>query len=101
MRECDDSWEMYYFGFDGRHAREHLATSADLLHWIKSPLNPVMDVGPAGSYDERYCHKPCIILHEGVYYHFYTAVGPRGEDRQYRAIALATSAELPGVEYRE
>lgn len=101
IMRCDDSWEMYYFGFDGRHAREHLATSADLLHWTKSPLNPIMDVGPPGSYDERYCHKPCIILHEGVYYHFYTAVGCRGEDHSYRAIALATSVILPDVAYRE
>lgn len=100
LMRTGDEWEMYYFAFDGEHAREHLATSADLVHWTKSPHNPVMDVGPPGSYDARYCHKPCIILHENVYYHFYTAVGPRGEQSHYRAIGLATSKTLPGVRYR-
>jgi predicted GH43/DUF377 family glycosyl hydrolase len=95
------SWEMYYFAFDGKHAREHLATSTDLIHWTKSPFNPIMDAGPAGSYDEVHCHKPCIIRHDDVFYHFYTAVGPKGDAAHYRAIALATSRKLPGVIYRK
>ena len=95
-----DTWEMYYFAFDGEHARECLATSADLVHWTKSPLNPIMDVGPEGSYDAIHCHKPCIIEHDGVVYHFYTAVGTDNEGRHTRAIALATSKRLPGVDYR-
>jgi len=94
-------WEMYYFAFDGSHAREHLATSRDLIHWTKSPYNPIMDAGPAGSYDEIHCHKPCIIEHAGVYYHFYTACARRGKGDEYRAIALATSKKLPGVAYRD
>jgi len=96
-----DIWEMYYFAFDGEHAREHLATSKDLIHWSKSPHNPIMDAGRAGSYDAVHCHKPCIILDKGVYCHFYTAVGPKGDHEQYRPIALATSRRLPGVEYRQ
>lgn len=95
-----DVWEMFYFAFDGVHAREHLATSTDLVRWEKSPLNPIMDVGAEGTYDDKYCHKPCIILHEGVYYHFYTAVQAR-EEGHYRAIGLATSQRLPGVAYRQ
>jgi predicted GH43/DUF377 family glycosyl hydrolase len=96
-----ETWEMYYFGFDGEHARENLATSSDLIHWTKSPLNPIMDAGPPGSYDAVHCHKPCIIEHEGVVYHFYTAVGTYGNDSHYRAIGLATSKRLDGVRYRD
>lgn len=95
-----DTWEMYYFAFDGQHARECLATSKDLLHWTKSLLNPIMDVGPAGSYDAVHCHKPCIILHQGVHYHFFTAVGTKGEKKDYRGIGLATSRRLPRCDYR-
>lgn len=93
-------WEMYYFGFDGRHARECLATSTDLIHWTKSPLNPILDAGPEGSYDAIHAHKPCIVVRDGVYYHFYTACGPDGAGGEHRTIGLATSQRLPGVEYR-
>lgn len=98
----DGIWEMYYFAFDGRNAREHLATSHDLIHWTKSPYNPIMDAGPPGSYDDIHCHKPSIVEHEGVIYHFYTACASRPDgDGEYRAIALATSVKLPGVAYRD
>jgi predicted GH43/DUF377 family glycosyl hydrolase len=94
----DGRWEMYYFAYDGRHARECLATSNDLIHWKKSPYNPIMDAGPPDSYDAIHCHKPCIIEHKGVYYHFYTAVGPGRDGNEARTIGLATSKKLPDVE---
>jgi predicted GH43/DUF377 family glycosyl hydrolase len=95
------TWHMFYFAFDGTHARECLATSNDLLHWTKSPLNPIMDVGPPGSYDDIHCHKPCVIKHEDVFYHFTTSCGKRKDGSEYRAIGLATSNRLPGVAYRD
>jgi len=99
MRQ-DDTWEMYYFAYDGQHAREHLATSKDLIHWTKSPLNPIMDAGPPGSYDHVHCHKPSIVVHDGMTYHFYTAVGTV-DGKHARAIGLATSKKVTGIEYRE
>ncbi len=101
IMRLEDKWHMFYFGFDGQHARECVATSDDLLKWTKSPLNPILDVGPPGSYDEVHCHKPCVILHEGVFYHFYTPCGKREDGSEYRAIGLATSKRLPDVAYRE
>lgn len=95
-----DVWEMYYFAFDGQHARECLATSKDLIHWAKSPFNPIMDAGEPGTYDSGHCHKPSIVIKDGVYYHFYTACGPDGKGGEHRAIGLATSKKVPGVEYR-
>ena len=41
------------------------------------------------SYDKTHAHKPWVIKHNGVVYHFYCAVGDRG-----RGIALATSKPL-------
>ncbi len=96
-----DTWEMYYFAFDGRHARECLATSTDLLRWTKSPFNPIMDAGVEGTYDSGHCHKPSIVVKDGVYYHFVTACGPDGKGGEHRAIGLATSRRLPGVKYRD
>ncbi len=94
-------WHMFYFAFDGEHARECLATSSDLLNWRKSPLNPIMDVGPPGSYDDIHCHKPCVMEHDGVFYHFFTACGKQEDGSEHRAIGLATSRRLPGVAYRD
>lgn len=100
--QIDDLWWMFYFGFDGVHARDNVAISSDLVHWTKrTEWNPVLDAGPPGSYDEIHAHKPCLILHGGIWYHFYTAVGKKPSGAHYRAIALATSQRLPDVEYRE
>lgn len=94
----DDTWIMFYFGLcsDG-HARDGVAFSPDLREWCKAG-EVLIDVGPDGSLDSRYAHKPGIISREGRLYHFYCAVSP-AIDRQVgnvirdeiRGIALATS----------
>jgi beta-xylosidase len=96
-----NTWEMYYFAFDGRHARECLATSTDLIHWTKSPFNPIMDAGLPGTYDGIHCHKPSIVVQDDVYYHFFTACGPDGKGGEHRAIGLATSKRVEGLKYRD
>lgn len=93
-----DAWLMFYFGLssDG-HARDSVAFSEDLIQWRKS--NEILiDVGPDGSIDSRYAHKPGIIAKDGRLYHFYCAVSPvrdkrRGEidNDEGRGIALALS----------
>ncbi|MEO3805018.1 hypothetical protein [Nonomuraea sp. B1E8] len=68
-----DWWVMFYFGlsFDG-HARESYAVSRDLRTWHKSG-EILVDVGPPGSVDETYAHKPAVVSRDGRPYHFYTA----------------------------
>jgi len=78
---------MFYYGFDGRHAREGLAVSRDLRHWTKWP-HPILDVGPPGSIDSLHAHKPSVVWHKGVFYHFYCCVRDRDG---FRAITVATS----------
>jgi len=77
-----DRWVMFYFGLcsDG-HARDGAALSADLLEWEKTG-EVLIDVGPPGSLDCRYAHKPGIIARDGRLYHFYCAVAPAAEARQ-------------------
>jgi len=72
----DDCWAMFYYGLssDG-HARDGVAFSRDLLHWRKS-RQVLIDVGPAGSVDSRYAHKPGVFYDRGRLFHYYCAVSP-------------------------
>lgn len=94
-----DKWVMFYFGFDGNQAQEGIAFSDDLLTWTKHPY-PIIQPGPEGSLDSLYAHKPSVIGHERILYHFYCACRPsRPGDitanfGQYRTIAVATSKPL-------
>lgn len=92
------TWYMFYFGLssDG-HARDGVAYSGDLLHWRKSG-EILIDVGPPGSVDSRYAHKPGIIWKDGRLYHFYCAVAPAVNPRmgeiehdEVRGISVALS----------
>lgn len=83
-------WGMYYFGLD-RHgvAGELLALGRDPYHFTK--VNEIMiNVGPPGSVDETYAHKPCVIYHDGAVYHFYCAVSHKWP-HEVRGISVARS----------
>jgi predicted GH43/DUF377 family glycosyl hydrolase len=83
-------WALYYFGLDDRGvARDLVATSEDLLHATKRS-QVVIDVGPPGSVDSSYAHKPSLVAHKGDLYHFYCAVS-RINGREVRGISVARS----------
>lgn len=85
-----DLWVMFYFGFrwrKGTSAFDTFAVSRDLVHWTKWAGEPL--VKPSEPFDKTFAHKPWVLKHEGVVYHFYCAVGTEG-----RVIALATSRDL-------
>jgi len=83
---------MFYFGFGyqrpGR-ACEMLAVGSDPLHFTKVP-EVLIDTGTPGSIDETFAHKPSVIYHEGVLYHFYCAVSGKYPN-ETRGIAVARS----------
>ena len=85
-------YAMYYFGFGyqrpGR-ACELLAVGDDPFHFTKSP-EVLIDVGPPGSIDETFAHKPSVIYHDGMLYHFYCAVSGKYPN-EVRGIAVARS----------
>jgi predicted GH43/DUF377 family glycosyl hydrolase len=83
-------WGMYYFGLDSRgKARELLALGPDPYHFNK--VNEIMvDTGAAGTVDETYAHKPCVIFHDGALYHFYCAVSGKWP-HEVRGISVARS----------
>lgn len=87
---CD--FAMFYFGFryqqPGR-ACEMLALSVDPYFFVKAP-EVLIDTGAPGSIDETLAHKPSVITHEGVLYHFYCAVSGKWP-HETRGIAVARS----------
>ena len=85
-----DLWVMFYFGLHWRPGTfDHFACSRDLVHWTQWEGDPL--IVSSEPWDKTFAHKPWVLKHEGVVYHFYCAVGNQG-----RAIALATSRDLRG-----
>ena len=83
-----DAWVMFYFGAGWKPgAFDTFAVSYDLVHWTKWTGEDL--IAPSEPWDETYAHKPWMLKHDGVVYHFYCAVGTEG-----RVIALATSKDL-------
>jgi alpha-L-fucosidase 2 len=86
-----DLWVMFYFGAGwqkpGPRAFDTFACSRDLEHW--TPWRGPNLISPSEPWDATYAHKPWVLKHDGVVYHFYCAVGSEG-----RAIAVATSRDL-------
>lgn len=83
-------WAMFYFGLasDGK-ARDLLALG-DSLTSFKKVDEILVDVGPRGSIDDKFAHKPSIIHHDDALYHFYCATGGDWPN-DVRGIAVARS----------
>lgn len=88
VRRIGDTWVMFYFGYlwkpGMKGAFDTFACSYDLKNWTKWEGKPLVE--PSEPYDKTHAHKPWVVKHDGVVYHFYCAVGSNG-----RGIALATS----------
>ena len=81
-------WVMFYFGAGWKPgAFDTFAASYDLVHWTKWTGADL--IAPSLPWDKTYAHKPWVVKHNGVVYHFYCAVGTEG-----RVIAVATSRDL-------
>jgi len=83
-----DTYFMYFRGQFQGHDRIGVATISrehfDGTTWdIRS--EPVIDVGPPGSWDENHVLDPAAILVKGKTYLYYTAVSPKAD----RAVCLA------------
>ena len=95
IRRIGDLWVMFYFGCQWKSgvngAFDTFACSYDLKSWTKWDGEPL--VKPSEPYDAKHAHKPWVLKHDGVVYHFYCAVG-NVDGREVRGIALATS-EVP------
>ncbi len=88
IKKIGDVWVMFYFGYQWgpfkRNAGDTFAVSRDLVNWTKWEGTPL--IFPSEPWDRTHAHKPWVLKHDGVVYHFYCAVGDKG-----RVLALATS----------
>ncbi len=90
-------WVMFYYGLGNLSACDGVALSDDLIHWEKHPA-PILTIGGPGTIDSKYAHKPGIIYHDGMLYHFYCACRPHRDgdpadnDGEFRCISVARSA---------
>ena len=86
ITRMDSLWVMFYFGaFWKPDAFERFACSYDLVNWTDWDGDDL--ISPSEPYDNRYAHKPFVIKHNGIVYHFYCAV----DKDNNRGIAVATS----------
>jgi len=80
-------YHMWYTGFDWNYGRIGYATSTDKVTWTKSIDNPVLDVGPPGSWDEAVFSTS--VLYDGNSYHMWY----RGDTETTLRIGYATSPD--------
>jgi hypothetical protein len=64
----------------GHYSEKRRAKSPEIL----------IDTGAPGAIDETFAHKPSVITHQGVLYHFYCAVSGQYPN-EVRGIAVARS----------
>ncbi|MDW8070689.1 MAG: hypothetical protein RMK79_04365, partial [Anaerolineae bacterium] len=67
-------FKMWYtgVGLDGE-ARIGYAASSDGVTWTKHADNPVLDIGPSGSWDQSWVRVGAVIKQGGTYHMWYTS----------------------------
>lgn len=85
-------WVMNLFVYKGgsESAYDTFAVSKDLVNWTAWNGEPT--VCSSEQYDSQHAHKPWVIKHKGIVYHFYCAKSK--DNNTPRGIALATSVDL-------
>jgi predicted GH43/DUF377 family glycosyl hydrolase len=83
-----DNYKKWYSGYDGSNFRIGYATSTDGINWVKYPGNPVLDIGPPGSWDSRFIYLPDVIFNGNFYEMWYS-----GYDGSNLGIGYATSTD--------
>jgi predicted GH43/DUF377 family glycosyl hydrolase len=75
----DGVFHMWYSGNDDtnndRYTRSGHATSTDGIVWVKDSLNPVLNVGSAGSWDDIMCYQPSVLFDGNKFHMWYSGGG--------------------------
>jgi len=67
-----DTFRMWYSGNDGSKWRIGYATSLDGINWTKNEMNPVLDAGPPGSWDNIGVAGPNVIFIDTIFHMWYS-----------------------------
>ena len=88
--EAEGQFYMFYLGADRAGIqRLGVARSSDGVAWTKLRRNPILDLGPDGSFDENGLGEPAVWSAGGYYWMLYT-----GRDRhELRRVGLAVSRD--------
>lgn len=87
--EHDGNLYMYYLGENEQGIqRLGVAMSEDGINWIENTLNPIMDVGVFGAFDEYGLGEPSIIYKAPYFYMLYT--GRNSAEQRNIGIAVST-----------
>ncbi len=87
---------LYYLGQDrARRQRLGVAVSDDGISWKKLRSNPLLELGEAGSFDEKGLGEPAVWVSGGNYFMLYT-----GRDKtEHRRMGIAISQD--GVHWKK
>lgn len=89
VRMASNDYRMWFSGQNNSTiARIGYATSSDGVHWTKHTANPILNVGPSGSWDGSNVYVPRVVFHNGVFHMFYL-----GNGTSRTQIGYATSAD--------
>jgi predicted GH43/DUF377 family glycosyl hydrolase len=69
------------------------ATSPDATHWTKHPGNPVLRIGPSGSYDSLGIHAPFVLFDGQTFRMWYSAWKADAEGSAIWSINTASSPD--------
>jgi predicted GH43/DUF377 family glycosyl hydrolase len=65
------TYKMWYSGFDGTNNRVGYATIPEIDNWEKYTGNPVLDLGPGGSWEDEHVRSPSVLFDGSVYHMWY------------------------------
>ena len=86
----EEVFYMYYLGQDrARRQRLGVARSNNGIDWWKLRANPVLELGPAGAFDETGLGEPAVWRSHGRYWMLYTA----RDAKEHRRIGMAVSPD--------
>ena len=87
------SGETYYLFYNAKNSGETdwteqigVATSKDLRTWTRYEGNPILPVGPAGSWDARFASDPCVVRRGKWWALYYYGLGSDGRARELLAV---------------
>jgi predicted GH43/DUF377 family glycosyl hydrolase len=88
----DGGYKMWYIGYDGSTVRIGYASSLDGIDWTKADnVNPILDVGSPGSFDDEGVTSPWVIRDGNIYKMWYS--GYDGSGPHTDRIGYATSQD--------
>lgn len=91
LMEADGLYYLFYNAKDRTDGtwieQTGFAVSRDLVQWERFPGNPVLPVGAAGEFDDRFASDPCVLRHRNTWIMFYFGLCHAGGAREGAAFS--------------